>query len=801
MAIRLRFNETLEIATANTARANKWHNKRIEWIDLVQSLEETERTAETVKQYFSYTKDKQDKIKDVGGFVGGYLSGGVRRNGHVQFRQIVSLDVDYGGVEVWEAFKVLEAAGVMYSTHKHTPEKPRLRIVFPLDRKVDADEYEAIARMVASWLGIDHFDDTTYQPTRLMYYPSTPKDGEYLYDYNDDPFISADEVLDEYHDWTDPTTWPVSSRVKDKVKHHAGDKVEDPTEKDGIIGAFCRAFTISEALSEFLEEQYEPCEELGPDRYTFIGGSTAGGLVVYDDLLAYSHHSTDPAGGKTCNAFDLVRLHKFGDLDDGREVKDITRAPSYKAMADFSSKLKEVKREVIRSRASNANDYDTLEEEAREVADLDDWVEELETEKSGVAKGTIANVVLILNNDTSLKGCFGYNEFEQRETALKALPWDESIQKYPRPLEDADDAALRLHLEKAYGIIHRGAIADGLTVVLRKNKYHPVREYLDGLVWDQAERLDDLFINILGAKESAYTRAVTRKAFVAAVARVYRPGVKFDYCTVIVGEQGIGKSTTLARMGGDWFSDSVSELTGPRALESIQGSWLIELGEMAAYRKADVEAVKHFISKTEDRFRVAYGKRVEHFPRRCVFFATTNEDDFLRDVTGNRRFWIINTKGGTPFIDFKDYLDAEVVAQLWAEAKYYYEQGEALYLDDARLERQARSIQDKHLEKDERLGLIQEYLERKLPANWDNMEPSARVAWLDDDKNEGTEEREHVCLLEIWTECLGKDSTSISRKDSFELSRILKSLRNWTSKGQNFRYKYYGAQKCYVRTE
>jgi len=164
--------------------------------------------------------------------------------------------------------------------------------------------------------------------------------------------------------------------------------------------------------------------------------------------------------------------------------------------------------------------------------------------------------------------------------------------------------------------------------------------------------------------DTPYTRAVTRKSFCAAVSRVYRPGCKYDYVLVIVGDQGIGKSTTLARMGGDWFSDSVTTLTGKEALESIQGSWLIELGELAGLRKAEVDAVKHFVSKKEDRFRVAYGKRVEHFPRRCVFFGTTNEEDFLRDVTGNRRFWVINTKGGKPIIDFKEYLDDVTVAQL-----------------------------------------------------------------------------------------------------------------------------------------
>jgi len=798
--MRLKYNDTLDIATAGTSRASKWANKRTEWKDLVDDLSHTERTAETLKQYFSYTKEKQDKIKDVGGFVGGYLKGGVRRNGHVDFRQIVSLDVDFGGVEVWESFVVLEAAGVMYSTHKHTPEVPRLRIVFPLDRKVNADEYEAIARMVAYWLGIDHFDDTTYQPTRMMYYPSTAKDAEYLFEYTDAPFMSADEVLDEYHDWTDPTTWPVSSRVSDKVKHDRGLKMEDPTEKEGVVGAFCRAFTIGEAVAEFLDDVYEPADDMGPGRYSFVGGSTSGGLVVYDDLIAHSHHSTDPAGGRSCNAFDLVRLHKFGDLDDGREVKDITRLPSFKAMAEFSNKLKEVKREALKRRASSADDYDVMEEEAREAADVADWVGDLEMEgKTDRAKSTIANVRLILENDENLKGCLGYNEFEQRETAVLALPWDRKIDKYPRPLDDADDAQIRAYLESAYGITGTRQINDAMVIVLRKYKYHPVREYLDAQQWDGAERLDELFINCLGAADNSYIRAVTRKAFVAAVARVYRPGIKFDYCTVIVGDQGIGKSTTLARMGGAWFSDSVPELTGTKALESLQGSWILELGEMAAYRKADVEAVKHFISKTEDRFRVAYGKRVEHFPRRCVFFATTNEEDFLRDVTGNRRFWIINTKGGKPFVDFHDYLDEETVGQLWAEAKHYFENGEALYLDDKKLERHARLIQDSHLEKDERAGIIGDYLDRALPNDWYTLDTYQRRDWLSDDKAEGTEERTRVCIYEIWAECLMKDINSITRRDSFEIGRILKSFRSWAATGDNFRFGAYGSQKAYVK--
>lgn len=800
--ITLKYNITLDIATASTRRAAKWQNKRATWQDIVNTLSQTERTPETIKQYFSYTKDRQDEIKDVGGFVGGYLREGRRKKGHVDYRQIVSLDVDFGDLDLWINYGLLEYAGCMYTTHKHRPEAPRFRIVFPLDRKVSPDEYEAIARVVANWLGIDDFDDTTYQPTRLMYYPSTSKDGEFVFNYSDGPIMNADEVLAELPDWHDPTTWPVSSRERNAIRASKADKVEDPEDKDGIVGAFCRAYAMHEAISEFLDDVYTPCEELGEDRYSLIGASTSGGLVIYDDKLAYSHHATDVTSGKLCNVFDLVRLHKFGDLDE--KVKSdtgITKLPSYKAMANFAGRLAPVKKEIVRQRRerTTADEYDELESDAREKATTDEWIAELETEgKQGKIKNTINNVVLILQNDDNLKGCFGFNEFEQRETAIKALPWDKNVSRYPRPLCDADDAELRLYLERCYEVTSKGQITDGLTVVVKGNSYHPVRDYLDAVTWDGEERLDALFINLFGAPDTPYTRAVTRKAFTAAVSRIYNPGCKYDYVLVLVGDQGIGKSTTLAKMGGEWFSDSVPTLVGKEALESIQGSWLIELGELAGLRKAEVDAVKHFISKREDRYRVAYGKRVEHFPRRCVFFGTTNEEDFLRDVTGNRRFWVVNCKGGKNRLDFKTYLTPVIVAQLWAEAKERLAQGEPLYLAEDGLEEEARVIQDKHLEKDERSGLITEYLDRLLPTNWDDLDTYQRRNWLADEKNEGTEERRDVCILEIWAECLGKDPNSITRRDSIELGRIMKTVKGWRPYGGVIRFKHYGVQKAFI---
>lgn len=803
----------LIIATAKKCGAAKWKNEKTTWAKVTESLSATERTSETIKQYQGFTREHQGQIKDVGGFVGGKLLGGTakikgkevtfnppfgwRRKGFVEYRQLVALDVDFGTLDVWLDFKLMDVAGLFYTTHKHEPDNPRFRIVFPLDRKVNPEEYECIARLVASRLGIEHFDDTTYQPTRLMYYPSTSKDGEFIYDMVDAPIMVADELLADLDDWTDVTTWPTSSREKE-VRRATAEKVEDPLAKTGVVGAFCRSYTIEEAIAEFLPDAYAPCEEMGEDRYTYINGTTPGGLVVYDHKLAFSHHNTDPASGKLCNAFDLVRLHKFGDLDEkAKDDADTSKLPSFKAMTEFAGNLKEVKKEIVRERRDNQGaDYDEIIDYARKVGDMDEWIGGLEMEGKKI-KNTIDNVVRILMNDEHLKDRFGFNEFDQRETAVKALPWDRPGIKYPRPLVDADDAQLRLYLERCYEITTVTKITDALTVVVQGCAYHPIKQYLEACEWDGVERLDALLITTLGAPDTLYTRAVTRKFFTAAVARIYLPGTKFDNMLTIIGAQGTGKSTLLARMGREWFSDSITTVNDNKALEGLQGAWIIEMGEMTGMRKADVEAVKHFASKKEDRYRVAYGKRLSYFPRQCVFAPTSNEDDPLRDATGNRRYWVVNCKGGTPITSVWDYLDDVTVAQLWAEARQRYQDGEPLYLDAER-EKDAQEIQDAHLEKDDRLGLIQEYLSRTLPEKWEDLEPYERRQWLKDNP-EGTVERRTVSIMEIWAECLDKDPVNITRRDSFEIARAIKSMRDWVPDGL-LRLKWYGVQKVYRLT-
>lgn len=819
--INITHNGTLDLSIGANRHDTHWRNKEMLWSDLVQRLSKEHRTTETHAEYLKASKSRQDEIKDIGGFVGGYLTGGRRKKGAVTQRQLITLDADFASPSLWADFCLqYSCAGLVYSTHKHTPQHPRLRLVIPLSRPVMCDEYIAIGRRIAGDLGIEQFDNTGFQPERLMYWPSTPKDGVFDFFYQDADWLDADEVLGTYRDWQDASEWPVSERYSAAIARGIK-KQGDPLGKPGVVGAFCRQYNIHEAIEKFLADVYEPVEG-SDDRYTYKEGSTAGGMITYDDRFAYSHHSTDPISEKLCNAFDLVRLHKFGDRDSN--VKDETpgnKLPSFLAMLDFATDDKGVRRLIAFERFQAAQDdfkdvprYEEKEadlsntEDSFEYPELgelpeynDDWLAELDVDRKGNTLSTIDNVVLILRNDQRLRFCFAYNKFENREVAMRPLPW-RSTKGDDRYLVDTDDASLRHLLEKEpYGVTGTAKIKDALDIVTRENAFHPVRSYLDRVRWDGLPRLETLFIDYLGAEDNPYVRAVTKKALVACVARIYQPGVKFDNMLTLIGDQGIGKSTILNRLGGQWFSDSFNfHMLGKKeAAEQLQGAWLVEVGELTGLKKADLEAAKAFLSKREDRYRVAYGKRVDYFPRQCVFFGSTNNRDFLRDITGNRRFWPVDTRVQPPTKSVFEHLTKDEVAQVWAEAVHAWKGGEPLYLS-RELEAMAVEVQREHTEKDDRIGMVQEYLEMLLPDNWEEMDVFERRGYMADSLSvRGTRQRTQVCAAEIWCELFGgtvKDMTSGNTKYIHDL---MKQVEGWKRVNGVRKYNIYGRQKTYIR--
>ncbi len=335
-------DKPINVSWGKSKTETSWKNQQIKWSEFLKILSDPVVTFETVAEFNAMPKSQRDNIKDVGGFVGGFLKEGRRKAESVQNRSLVTLDADSGHKDLWENVKLLSDYSIaMYTTHSHTPSKPRYRFIIPLSRPVTVDEYEPIARMIANRHGMDYFDDTTYQAERLMFKPSHSKDAEYLFDYVDDPWLDPDTILKQYEDWTDASFWPESSRGH-AVRARSAKKQGDPLEKPGIIGAFNRSFSIKEAIAEFLPDVYT--ESRHPDRYTYIDGSTSGGLVIYEDKFAYSHHGTDPVGDTLVNAFDLVRIHKYGELDENvKPTTPITSYPSFREMNAFAGAIDAVR--------------------------------------------------------------------------------------------------------------------------------------------------------------------------------------------------------------------------------------------------------------------------------------------------------------------------------------------------------------------------------------------------------------------------------------------------------------------------
>ena len=498
-------DKALDIALGNSRKTKTWKNKTVRWSELLDRLSAVTRTPETMAEYKAMTREQQSRIKDVGGFVGGYCNNGSRSD--IRFRSILCLDADFADGDLWPDWELLYgSAAAIYSTHKHTTEKPRYRLVVPLSRSVDCDEYQAIGRRVAATLGIDKFDDTSYQPQRMMYWPSCSQDAPFVFRHTDGAFLDPDTVLATYHDWRDVSGWPMSSRVAEIVRKSAA-RQKDPLEKGGIVGAFCRAYSIQDAIAEFVPT-YRACDD--PGRYTYTEGSTAAGVVIYDDKFSFSHHGTDPASGQLCNAWDLVRLHRFGELDGecGADTP-VSSRPSYRAMAQLASGDKRVKAQIVTDRMSEA-----AADFGESAEDGEDWKAQLRITEKGAIAQTIENAVIILQHDPQLAGRLALNEMEHSIVSLSSLPWRRV--RGAGQWTDADDAALRYYLERTYGLTGKDRIFDAVNVVALQNKFHPVREYLDGCVWDGVPRIETLLVDYLGAEDTLYTRAVTRKALTAA---------------------------------------------------------------------------------------------------------------------------------------------------------------------------------------------------------------------------------------------------------------------------------------------
>lgn len=785
----------MKIAYGNSRMDKKWKNTDISWEDFCSRVKTTQRTTETVEEYRKMRKGGQDSIKDVGGFVGGHLKDGRRKKGNVLSRSMLTLDMDYGTSTIWEEISTFfPYQCCIYSTHKHTPENPRLRLIIPLLRDVGEEEYAAVSRMVAKEIGIDLFDDTTYEPERLMYWPSTSRNGIFVYEEKDGSLLDPDVFLNKYDDWRDTSTWPVSSRQSEVIDRSLKEQA-DPLSKEGVIGTFCRTYSVSSAIDMFLKDIYEPSAMTG--RYDYIPADSSAGVILYDDKFAYSHHATDPASGRLLNAFDLVRIHKFGHLDDrAKESTPPSKLPSFINMCEFAIQDDEVKAQFMKERMEQAT-IDFTE---------DNWQTALELDKQGKIKDTLDNIVLIIRNDSELES-IAFNKHRDGIDARDGLPWEQMKGGW----NDSDNAALKVYLSNKYGIYSPTKTKDAILAVAAERSYHPIKEYLDHLPeWDEIDRVETLLIDYFNATDNSYTRAVTRKMMVAAVARIVQPGTKFDSVLILNGPQGIGKSTFFAKLAGDWFSDSLTltDMKDKAGPEKLQGYWILELGELAGMRKTDVEVVKSFISRSDDKYRASYGVNVESHPRQCIIVGSTNaESGFLRDITGNRRFWPVRISGDGKRKAWQ--MSVYDVEQIWAETLVLYAKGEKLYLEGSDVEL-ATNEQADAMESDEREGLVRAYLDTLLPDDWNTLSLYERRNYLNGsefggESRVGTVERTLVCNMEIWCECFGRDASAMKPADSYAIAGIMKKINGWNkyqgNKNGTSNFPIYGRQRCYEKNE
>ncbi|CEK30030.1 virulence-associated protein e [[Clostridium] sordellii] len=805
----MKHDKLINIAIGRSRKEINYVNKSISYLDFINNyLKDTKYTKENYKEYINFSKDIQDNIKDVGGFVGGFLKDGKRRKDTVINRSLITLDADFAYKNMIEDIeKNCDFAMCIYTTHKHTKENPRFRIVIPLSYEVDPIEYEAIARKLAFNIGIDYFDDTTYSPSRLMYFPSTSKDGDYIFKIIDKTWLNPKDILNSYENYKDESSWHFSSRTKGKViNSNTNTPKENPRLKEGIIGAFCRVYNVFDVIEKYLSNIYKKGDS--DYRYTYINGSSSNGLIIYENGdFAYSHHSTDVCLDKLCNSFDLLRLHKFSNLDEKVSVDTpINKLPSYINMVEFISKDEKVILELGNSKLKQAKEdfkdlYNVNEDNNENI-----WITKLEVDKKGMYKASNKNIVTILENDINLKGKIAYNLFSNRTMVKGDLPWRSISDKVRGDIwQDSDDANLRVYIDITYGIVAPYKINDGLAIIEKKNKYHPIIDYLNSNTWDKVSRVDTLMIDYLGAEDCDYTKSITRKMLVAAVSRVFNPGIKFDYMLVLVGRQGIGKSYIINLLGREWYSDSLNTVYGKEAYEQLQNAWILEMAELSATKKADAEAIKHFISKTEDSYRQAYGRRVDTFKRQCVFFGTTNENEFLKDRTGNRRYWPLMVGVNKPLKNlFKD-LNKSEINQIWAEALYLYKCGEKLILE-GEVEREATLKQEQHLESNSKEGMIREFLNMKLPKSWDKMDIFERRIYIGEGnglREEGCIIRDKVCSAEIWVELFGGDMKMFYKGNAREINDILRKIDGWSAlkngAGKLRFGKIYGVQRAFIR--
>lgn len=822
----------------------------------------------TLDEYVRLPDAEQNRLKNQGFFVGGHCVDGKRSNHSIPIRSIVNIDIDDATPSLIDDLRtgmtpIGKFEWFAHTTRKHRPEKPRWRLVLPLAQELPAEHYQVLSRILASMIGhsveesMDAADPVSFRVAQVMYFPTVCRDGEFQTLHNRGQIAVGAQVLKDWGDWQDWSKVPQSQKRPAGRQIEIGKKAENPTEKRGIVGAFCRAYDVPAAIKAFIPEIYVPGDQRSnKPRYTYTKGSGANGAIIEDDgLFLYSHHGTDPCGERLVNAFDMVRLHLFGaeDRETDEEKTRPAEMPSYKAMQRFL----ENNQTVIRELQKDNYDFDAMFEDADEPdasptpqarkSDIDDllgdligdsdvpdagradlliagkgkdWTADLDLTKDGGVKASLSNLSMILQKDPRFRNVARFNTFAQElyycakvRSKMSIIPQIDVTDKINGDLwTDRFDDIVRAVLESPSGKGKGGwgmrvsdrDLRSALNLAGLQSSYHPIQDYLTSVTWDGQKRLDTLFVDYLGTEDNEYARESARLTLVGAVTRVFEPGHKFDFVPILEGLQGKRKSTFIAILAQHWFAELEGDL-GDRVkmVEKMMGKWIIEIPELSGFNKTESQELKAFVSATQDRVRLAWSRRAGEYKRQCIFIGSTNDREYLRDTTGNRRFWPIQCHADQ--ID-TDRLSREV-GQIWAEAYSVYRQMRAeqpkgtlpLYLRSQESQRFALELQGSRTiatVEDAWAGQIRGWLDTPVVGDPFADDPT------DDLMGDPAQprQRDMTCLIQVWVEALGYDKKSYSQMHAQQLARAMNLIEGWYKSGSMMTFNTYGRQRCYHRT-
>lgn len=717
------------------------------------------RTKETMEEYKKGDRDFKLKAKDKGGFIAGTSEGNTRDALSIRTRNMITLDMDYCPANVLdiirdkqEKTKELNFRFFVYSTHSHTKEEPRFRVIVPLAQEITVEKYEPIARAIAGIIGMEFFDATTFQINRIMYFPSVSADGDYVCeqfgmdDWND---LNPDDMLDRYMDYLNIAEFQKPIYIEGlKVDRIQDGKVKDSRKtKYRIVNAFNTEYTIRQAIDEFLQEQYE---KSGNDRYSYKQGESKGGLVILNDQYAYSHHGTDPAQGRLLNAFDIVRIHKFGKQDekktDQEEYDTYDKNTSYTSMVEYiRGNLPAVMRHMpeIQQLKKNEKEFATnVVETEKNSVEEGDWKLTLDYtggEKDRHPKSNARNIKLIFENDEYFKDLFYYDSLKDAICFDRTPPWNKEKTKGDF-VTDEDDSEIRVYLNSVYQIAGKDLIYDSVVHQSSKVRRHPIKTFFANLPeWDGKPRVETIICDLFDITPNAYYKEASKSWWVGIVQRIMRPGSKYDMMLVLSGEQGIGKSQfgksvatpywkgdmTTIDSQPNYYGDDELPFDKKDAYEQLNGIMIYELPEFEKYyKKSDTSTIKSFLSKTSDKYRRSYGRRVSEYRRQCVFIATTNDMRPLRDRTGNRRFLPFYTRisKNTSRLYNPQYWSEEIRNQCLAEAIHYFDKGfnpMGSFSDEAK--RIWDEYNDKATAENDSMPIVEMYVNNEFPKNYFNM--------------------------------------------------------------------------------